>query len=305
MTANLPPTVCLDGAAVRRIREEKRLTQLYVAKVVGVTTDTISRWENNRYPTIKRENALRLGEALEVPVLHILQAEEDGALLAAPQQTPLWRRPFCWISCAALLLLLCWLVYRFTREQPPVETLPLHAQRLLLGHGAPGSEIPVRVRIEAGDEERGFILREHFPPGWKMIEASPPASSLDNEEGTARWIVKPGEKRSLIVYILKADRNRGFGEIGLFRGEVVASSESHVPPTPVEGDVRVTTAPFLWADQNGDGSVDDAEMLEASDIVDEMNGVHLDWKQLETIWGAGAYRWDEEKRQFFPVKSLH
>jgi transcriptional regulator with XRE-family HTH domain len=73
MPQMLPPTVCLDGATARRIREAKQLTQLYVSKVVGVTTDTISRWENNRYPSIKRENALRLAEALEVPVEEVLQ----------------------------------------------------------------------------------------------------------------------------------------------------------------------------------------------------------------------------------------
>ena len=37
--------VRLDGSAIRRIREEQKLTQFYIAKVVGVTTDTVSRWE--------------------------------------------------------------------------------------------------------------------------------------------------------------------------------------------------------------------------------------------------------------------
>ncbi|MBE0595835.1 MAG: helix-turn-helix transcriptional regulator, partial [Desulfuromonadales bacterium] len=73
MPIDLNPTVCLDGTAIRRIREEKKLTQLYVAKVVGVTTDTVSRWENNRYPSIKRDNALKLAEALEVSLADILQ----------------------------------------------------------------------------------------------------------------------------------------------------------------------------------------------------------------------------------------
>ena len=43
MREQLPPMVCLDGTKVRTIREQQKLTQLYVAKVVGVTTDTISR----------------------------------------------------------------------------------------------------------------------------------------------------------------------------------------------------------------------------------------------------------------------
>jgi len=72
-------TVCIDATEVKRIREGKQLTQFYVSKVVGVTTDTISRWENNRYPTIRRENALKLAEALEVPLADILlkPAEES------------------------------------------------------------------------------------------------------------------------------------------------------------------------------------------------------------------------------------
>ena len=77
MPENFSSTVCLNAKAVRRIREDKKLTQLYVAKVVGVTTDTISRWENNRYPTMKTSNALRLAEALEVPLKDILQDEEQ------------------------------------------------------------------------------------------------------------------------------------------------------------------------------------------------------------------------------------
>ncbi len=60
MTTLEPPSIAVDGTSLRRIREEKRLTQLYVSKVVGVTTDTVSRWENNRYPTIRRDNAVKL-----------------------------------------------------------------------------------------------------------------------------------------------------------------------------------------------------------------------------------------------------
>ena len=53
----------IDGDKVRSLREAKGLTQLYIATVVGVTTDTISRWENKRYPSVKEENARKLAEA--------------------------------------------------------------------------------------------------------------------------------------------------------------------------------------------------------------------------------------------------
>ena len=63
-----PVMVKIDGSKVRQIREQKGLTQLYIATAVDVTTDTVSRWENKRYPSIKKENGLRLAEALEVPL---------------------------------------------------------------------------------------------------------------------------------------------------------------------------------------------------------------------------------------------
>ena len=82
----IPVTVFLDGSAAKQIREEKNLTQLYVSKVVGVTTDTISRWENNRYPTIKRDNALKLAEALEVEVEEILFTDNASCDLVSADE---------------------------------------------------------------------------------------------------------------------------------------------------------------------------------------------------------------------------
>ncbi|HSH14379.1 MAG TPA: helix-turn-helix transcriptional regulator, partial [Desulfurivibrionaceae bacterium] len=87
-----PPMVRIDGAKARRIRENKGLTQLYVATVVQVTTDTISRWENRRYPTIKKENAEKLAEALgvELPaLLDELETVEGEAGVSAPEAAPL------------------------------------------------------------------------------------------------------------------------------------------------------------------------------------------------------------------------
>ena len=77
-----PAMVKIDGSRIRAIREEKGLTQLYVATAVEVTTDTVSRWENKRYPTIKKENGLKLAEALEVELSEILDSTETSPPLA-------------------------------------------------------------------------------------------------------------------------------------------------------------------------------------------------------------------------------
>ena len=68
--------VRIDGAKIRQQRENQKLTQLYISTIVGVTTDTISRWENKHYQSIKLENAEKLAQALEVPFEDILKQEE-------------------------------------------------------------------------------------------------------------------------------------------------------------------------------------------------------------------------------------
>lgn len=73
------PMVKIDGAKIRQLRESKGLTQLFLATSVEVTTDTISRWENKRYPTIKRENGIKLAEALEVELDDILDHSDAEA----------------------------------------------------------------------------------------------------------------------------------------------------------------------------------------------------------------------------------
>jgi transcriptional regulator with XRE-family HTH domain len=295
-----PPTVCLDGSALRRIREEKRLTQLYVAKVVGVTTDTVSRWENNRYPSVRKDNALRLAEALEVPVQQILR--ECPPEEAAPPDAK--RHPFPLLALATVLLLVVSGIYLYGRNAvappPPSEIV---ATRLLPRHAAPGSVVPVRIWIEteAGDP-RGFIVREYFPAGWKLIEAFPLASSLDNEAGMARWLLKPGEERLLISYLLLVSAEAAMGQEGQFAGEVVGSANGRNPPSKLRGDRQVKVAPHQWADQDGDNRIDDSEMLQASDIAEEMRGVHIDWKLLEKIWDAGSYVWEEKEQRFLPRK---
>jgi len=309
---NLPPTVCLDGAAVRRIREEKKLTQLYVAKVVGVTTDTISRWENNRYPTVRRENLLRLGEALEVePELLMVggaEAEEcgatepaaEGAEAAAVPTSRAVRRflvPLLLVGGGALLLLF----WQFSREaQQP--HLDFQGQRLLPAFAAPGTVIPVRLKLSLADASRGYIVREHFPAGWELIEAVPPASSVDNEDGMARWIVKQGEAPAAIVYLLRVDARSPEQMLGRFRGEIIGNLVEKNLVVALQGDGESRVAPFNWADRDGNGQIDDNEMLEASQTFEEAEGVHLDWRKLESLWAAGSYRYDADNHVFLPRK---
>ena len=72
--------VRIDGAKIKQLREQQGLTQLYLATAVEVTTDTISRWENRRYPSIKRDNGLKLAEALNVQLEELLEDTPEEVL---------------------------------------------------------------------------------------------------------------------------------------------------------------------------------------------------------------------------------
>ncbi len=298
----IPASVSIDGAVLKRIREEKRLTQLYVSKVVGVTTDTISRWENNRYPTIRRENALKLAEALEVGIDDLLR-KPDIEPEPAPSLPTNWWPLIIGASLAGVALMVLLLVFIRQADRSPAPAT-VTAERVLPNYAAPGAAIPVQLRLTQRADESGFILREYLPKGWKLLQSSPPASSLDNDNGMVRWIIKAGDTRESIAYLVQVDRLARKGSDGLFQGEVVAASGDGQSAVPVQGEGRITVAPVLWADLSGDGRIDDGEMLQASYTVDEMAGVHIDWLELERLWNAGGYRWDERAGRFLPVKPL-
>jgi transcriptional regulator with XRE-family HTH domain len=292
-------SICLEGAVLKRLREEKRLTQLYVSKVVGVTTDTVSRWENNRYPSMRRDNAQKLAEALEVPLEELLRRPAAAAENTPPPKNLL---PLVITSLLAVVVmagLLMLVLWQTERQSPPPASIT--AERVLPHFAAPGSDIPVQVKLTQRAGDSGFILREYLPKGWKLLQANPPASSVDNDNGIVRWIIKVDDARDRIVYLVQVGGMAAAGSYGIFQGEVVAGAADVKIAVPVHGDGRVAVAPVLWADQNGDGRIDDSEMLQASYTVDDMAGIKIDWLELEHLWNAGSYRWDDRKQIFLPV----
>ena len=87
---HMKPMVRIDGARVKELREKQGLTQLYMASVVRVTTETISRWENGRYPSIKGDNGEKLAEALGVELADILEidTQPEGTVEISPENSP-------------------------------------------------------------------------------------------------------------------------------------------------------------------------------------------------------------------------
>jgi transcriptional regulator with XRE-family HTH domain len=290
-------TVCLDSTEVKRIRETLQLTQLYVSKVVGVTTDTISRWENNRYPTIRRENALKLAEALEVPLADILLKPVEDAI--QPEVRSRKNSPVVWAAILIMILLVLIAAFSYFRHAP-LPPAVVTAERLLPEFAAPGSVIPVMVTLTHRTDKSGIIVREYFPKGWKIIQANPPTSSLDNVNGVARWIIKAGDDRNRIVYLVQVDTLAKPESESSFQGEIVSSTQGSRSAVPVQGEPKITVAQTHWADADGNGRIDDGEMLDASYTIEDMAGVHIDWDDLENLWAAGSYTWNKKRNKFLP-----
>jgi len=333
MKEALPQMLCLDGACIRRIREEKKFTQLYVAKVVGVTTDTISRWENNRYPSVKRQNAVLLARALETDVRNILRNEamedaagegasadssvsHNGSRQAQPESGPAVSpspghlrpkrrrvpRAWGWLSLLfGVVLFALYALFPFAASEAPSTNFALRAQRLLFPFSAPGTRIPVRIRLEGSGDSRGYILKESFPKGWRLVQSSPPPSSLDNEKGTVRWIVRPEENPVLISYLVEVPADAIAQSLVEFEGQVTVTGGGRIR---IGGDSRSHVMERHWADLNGDHVIDDVEVLGAYETIEELTGFHLDWDTVVGIWDAGGYGFDSAERRFIPARPL-
>ncbi|MCW9048873.1 MAG: helix-turn-helix domain-containing protein [Deltaproteobacteria bacterium] len=292
-------SVAIDGLSVRKIREEKRLTQLYVAKVVGVTTDTVSRWENNRYPTIRRDNALKLAESLEVELEEILKKESslDVSLDDISSGTTVKKNlVYLLVLGTVVLAVSLFLLQQYSSPAVPV----LQARRIVPEYAAPGSRILIQVQIVSEKPLKGMILKEKFPAGWRLIESEPVASSVETRAAGARWIFRSPAQAFNVYYLLEvALENPADTELKIV-GEVIANPDGQHSAVALETTGRLQVKPLHWADSNGNRIIDDLEILAVSEITEKSGDLNLEWDLIEQLWEAGGYQWQPEKKTFLP-----
>jgi len=300
--------VQIDGSKVRSLREARGLTQLYIATVVGVTTDTISRWENKRYPSIKEENALKLAEALEVALDDIL---EKGKEIAKSAETPTAavsqtrtlkpKRILLWSMILAIVLLLPFAWYRI--EQP--EPVTIFATRLLPPHIPVGQPFPVIIRVETKQQGPfSLILKESLPAGCEPIVSSPPFTGMDPKTGSLKWIARATGKITTFVYLAKktaAALNKSGNAPLHFSGNVTLRDKKS-SETTIVGSLVLPLADYHWADANRDNRIEDAEILAVYDTFSALDNVGYDWQKIDEIWSGEGYYWDGNKQQYIIKK---
>ncbi len=311
------PIVKIDGLKVRRLREEKGLTQLYVSTVVGVTTDTISRWENRRYPTIKKENALKLAEALEADLQDILEQEAPSheqstepaveappppSLLdshedipAAPPGKP--QKNMLWFVLAGSLILvfLAILVSWWRLSEVPLD---ISVSRFLPRHAPPGQPFPVVITISINsDKPYPLIVKESLPPECRPVKGLPDFTAINAEEGQLKWISTLTENPTVFSYIVTTRRNAEIGRQLAFDGQVTMR-QGDTRGIATGGDTDLTLETYHWADSNKDGRIDDEEILTVSEMFGAIESLDIDMALIEDIWSAKGYIWDSKTGRY-------
>lgn len=294
-------SVSIDGLAVRRIREEKRLTQLYVAKVVGVTTDTVSRWENNRYPTIRRDNAVKLADALEVELEAILR-RDDPLIMEEPTDASRgagWRRSLS--SLVLLTVVALFLGYGLMTYQRDAQLPPVRAERGVPYFVAPGSQVLFSIRISSSGSLKGIILKEKFPPGWRLLAADPPPAAIDAADQGARWIFRHPLSELTLYYLLQVAPEAEMNSRPTIGGEVISELDGRHHAVPVDTAGVMEVRPLHWVDADGNQVIDDLEILELSGVAEETPLIDAQWDKIEGLWEAGGYVWQPDRQRFVPA----
>ncbi|WP_456388615.1 helix-turn-helix domain-containing protein [Desulfolithobacter sp.] len=287
------PIIRIDGTRIRQLREAQGLTQLCVATSVGVTTDTISRWENNRTPTIKRENGIRLAEVLGVDLEEILEAHtstdnrQQTATAPPPVSetaaTSLPGKRFLIFVSVLLVALLLGAAYFWSGGDR--EKIDIQATRILPAACAPELPFPVVIRVLAGDD-RTYLIREGLPEGVEVLQTMPKATILSGNE--LKWLHRKDNNPKQTGYMARA-----FGPYGTrlrFTGSVAIRQGSKQEQTTGGNDTLILK-PVHWADTNGDYIISDDEILEVYDRYGELPGLDLD--KIEEIWMGSGYRWNQ------------
>ena len=290
--------VRIDGAKVKVLREQKGLTQLYVATVVEVTTDTISRWENKRYPTIKKENALKLAEALEVELDDFLDGQEPLEKAPQPPQRatitvePKFKKIWPLLLLSSVIALLIGFIGAFFIFQS--EPVNVSATRHLPARCTPQKTFPILIEITSdSDKQTALILKEKLPENF-VIEWSDPA------------IQKEGKKNNLLRWLGKVEQSMYFyygGYISAsngksdFFGSIAADTEK-AETAEIKGDFTLAITAHHWADTDGDNRISDTEILSAYDRFGEVEQLALEMDFIEEMWLGSGYTWSEEQKEY-------
>ncbi len=285
--------VKISGGALRSLREKQSLTQLYLATAVGVTTETISRWERQEAPTLKEENALKLADVLAVPLENLLAVEEQVAeVVPVPDTFPTNRRKIVIILLAVLLGVLGLVFVLFDSGQ----VTDFSAKRIIPSHTAPDQTFPVLITVELSAEgNSSLLLKEQLPHGCSVVHSIPEATAMG--ESFLKWVARDSSDLRLFAYLAKCTADIRNKEDLLFQGSLLIR-QSRRQEVSIAGRNRLQLSQYHWADSDQDSVIDDEELLAVYDEFDLVKGLNIDVEEIESIWMGSGYKWNLEQATF-------
>lgn len=305
-----PVMVKIDGAKIRRLREEKGLTQLYIATAVDVTTDTVSRWENKRYPSIKKENGLKLAEALEVSLEDILESEtteierEKKKPDALPDKQATVKQ-FS-ISLRTLLLILLFflpitaaLIYVIHFKKTDSSLSQISIRRIVAPHFIAGSPLPIFFSVSMPENQSvPIILRENIPSDTLVTSTFPEISAKHKKKDSITWLDKVSGPR-VFYYTITTD-NKFQGALQ-FEG-VVKYGSSNDEEQSIKGNNQSESGLHHWADSNRDNRISDEEILSLYDLIGNNAVSGFDINLIEEMWLGDGYIWNPNEQKFVIIE---
>lgn len=291
----------IDGEKIKQLRESQGLTQLYMATAVEVTTDTISRWENKRYPTIKEENAQKLAEALGVEVDEILLIEEENSQNGSIDQTPspahatatgprrrhkpLMLRLLLVAGAVVIAGLVTLKIFFSQAPDPHISAIRIMPPRTL-----PESAFPVVIDIgKQSKKVASIIIKETIPQGCEILQTSPSDSASVNGR-EIKWLYK---LKDTVRFSYLAKIKGKTGDSFTFNGTVSTSHDEE--SIQVAGESSITLDQYHWADLDGDSTISDKEILTVFDYYSGIDDFTIDIEFIEKMWLGSGYSWDREK----------
>ncbi len=295
----------IDGTKIKHLREKQGLTQLYLATAVQVTTDTISRWENRRYPSIKKDNGVKLAEALNVSIEDILEnpslEEPVTQIDPAPKKTTNRLQPYDLKKTWPLLLLgltllsIAGIFLKF--GLPSSQQAHFKTERIVPGHCTPGQPFPVIIKVSgSANASTALIIREILPEKSSIHKISPFISSSGIKNHTIKWLKKINTS-AVFAYIVSMDDQEGHT---VHFGGTAAIGKGSAVPVPIGGDTLSTLSKYHWADTDKNNTISDSEILAVYDQYSEINDIDIFIDTIEEIWLGSGYKWNSEQ-SFFEI----
>ncbi len=291
--------VKIDGSKIKHLREEQGLTQLYLATAVHVTTDTISRWENKRYPSIKKENGIKLAEALNVSLEDLLQrneaADSPPSFIPAVDCPPtpekprfhvkkIWFLTILFLTPACIVAAIIWYsLYSYPE-------LAITAERISPEHCIAGQPFPVMIRITGIPEDKptAIIIRENIPAYATVLKVSPEVAGGGMKKDMIKWLKKINTTATF-VYVISATSGEE-DKVGFYGTAAISGDSGSLPP--ISGSSTTSIGMYHWADTDKDNTISDNEILAVHDRYNDVESIDIDIDTIEKIWLGSGYKWN-------------